>query len=579
MKKILYFSEYLVSKYGKQLYRIPINLPFGCPHRERNSGKGCIFCAEDGARARHLKNHFNLREQIESGISYVKRRYNSENPYIAYFQSFTNTYADIASIRRYYSETLSMADFRMIITATRPDCLGKDVINYLSELNSKYELWVELGVQTANNETLKTINRQHDFACVEDAVKRLAEAGIKTAAHIILGLPGEDRNDFLNTAEKLSVLPFSGIKVHNLLVLKNTPLAKLYAETSFKTMNEYEYAAALLDFLRALPDEWIVMRINADADEKEIIAPKWWMKKGQFLDYFNELFSVNGDCGDFTDFSHIPGVMTDDGSRTLYHPVYKQHFHTLAGAATEALKKFVLPSGIVQEMEKGADVKILDIGFGLGYNAIAAVKEAVRIKKGRAEIVSLEHDMKTLEAALRLYVPGSFDALILESLIRKHEWKSEYAKIEIIFDDARQSMLKLNQGFDCIFLDAFSPDSNPELWTYDFFRQIKKRLNGNGRILTYSSAFPVLGALKRCGFHIGETEAFGRRKGGTIASLAPSAIQKPLSDKELNIICKSTAGTAYRDPSLNWTHEKILDFRVKIISKLRAGNIPKWFKA
>ncbi|OGV50471.1 MAG: TIGR01212 family radical SAM protein [Lentisphaerae bacterium GWF2_44_16] len=578
MKKILYFSEYLANKYGKQLYRIPVNLPFGCPHRKRNSGKGCIFCAEDGARARHLKKHFNLKEQIDSGINYVKRRYGSENPYIAYFQSFTNTYADIESIRRYYSEALSMADFSMIITATRPDCLGNDVINYLSELNGKYELWVELGVQTANDETLKTINRQHDFACVEDAVKKLAGAGIKTAAHLILGLPGEDSGDFRRTAEKLSALPFSGVKVHNLLVLKNTPLAKLYAEGSFKAMNEYEYAAALLEFLRALPDGWTVMRINADADEKEIIAPKWWMKKGQFLDYFNELFSANAKCGDFTDFSHIPGVMTDDGTRTLYHPRYRQHFHTLAGAATEALRKFILPSEIISEMEKGADVKILDIGFGLGYNAISAAKEAVKIEKGHAVIVSLEHDRKTLEAALKLYAPDSLDALILECLLREQKWENKYAEIKIIFDDARQTIQKLNQSFDCIFLDAFSPDTNPELWTYDFFRIMKKRLSGHGRILTYSSAYPVLGALKRCGFHIGETEAFGRRKGGTIAALDAYLIQKPLSGKELNIICKSTAGAAYRDPSLDWTHEKILAFRSKVISELRKHNVPKWFR-
>lgn len=578
MEKILLFSEYLIKKYGKPLQRIPVSLPLSCPHREKNSGRGCIFCAEDGSRARHLKNHFDLKAQIESGIEYAKRRYNAEAPYIAYFQAFTNTYAELETLKKYYTEVLSLADFAMVIVATRPDCLEDKVIGYLAELNQKYEVWVELGVQSAQEKTLALINRQHDFECVKDAVQRLDRAGIKVAAHMMLGLPGETLEDFKDSARKISALPFSAVKLHNLLVLKNTPLAKLYAEGKCPVMNEYDYAFALVEVLKILPDGWPVMRLNADADPKETIAPRWWMKKSQFLAYVSELFESSKKQGSTTDFRKIPGIRTGDGSFTLYHPEYRQHFHTLAGAATEAQNKFIIPSGIKEKLQTSEKVSLLDIGFGLGYNAAAAIKCARETGQAKLEIISLEKDMKTLQAAEQFFAAESLEHRIISALHSKGGWNDDFSAITILSDDARKAVPKLEESFDCIFLDAFSTEANPELWTYDFIKRLASLLKPDGTITTYSAAFPVMGAFLRCGLHTGETEAFGRKRGGLIASNNIGFIRKPLSDKDLKITLNSTAGLPYRDPGLDWHREKIIEFRDKVTQRLRSRGIPKWFK-
>lgn len=571
MKELYFFSDYLNEKYGRALYRVPVDLPLSCPHRIKNSGTGCVFCPEDGARARHLRNNLDIKSQVERGIQYVTERYGALSPYILYFQSFTNTFGDISSIRSFYSDALSCGDFSVVITATRPDCLPDDVLDYLEELNEKYEFWVELGVQSANDKTLELINRGHDFAAVEDAAERLAKRNIKCAAHVILGLPGETEKDFIYTAKKLAELPFSGIKIHNLLVLRKTPLAAIYEREKFKVLNEYEYAAALKDFLLETPEKRVIMRIQADASEKDIIAPKWWMKKGQFLDYFKNFFAEGEDSQ-----NKISSVKTSDGSYTLYHPAYKQNFHSGAGAESESVMKFINPCGIKKKLEEKERVSILDIGFGLGWNAVKTAELAEETKKGFLEILSLEKDMKTLEAALSLPGINPFHAEILSSLIKNNAWHGKYCSIKIVFDDARKSVRECGMKFDAVYLDAFSPDKNPELWTYDFILKLKDLMNLDAVLATYSGAFPVKGALLRAGFFVGQSPAFGRRNAGTTASREKLLIEIPLDPKDENIVLHSTAGAAYRDPSLCANPEDILEFRKKTVERLRRLGIPKW---
>lgn len=201
-RRIYFFKDYLIEKFGHPLYRIPINLGLGCPHKTKDSS-GCIFCAEDGARAMHLQRNLKINEQIEEGIKYVHRRYDpSAAEYMAYLQAYTNTYTDIEKLKELYEKILISANFRLLIVATRPDCLPKEVLKYFYELNKRVELWVELGIQTANDITLKTINRGHDFKTAEQSIKALNELGIKTATHIIIGLPGETLNDYVDTIKK-----------------------------------------------------------------------------------------------------------------------------------------------------------------------------------------------------------------------------------------------------------------------------------------------------------------------------------------------------------------------------------------
>ncbi len=579
-RKLYFFKDYLIDKFGTPLYRIPVDLPLSCPNRQRNSGQGCIFCAEDGARARHLRHHLNLAEQVRSGIDYVRRRYQGGPPYIAYFQSFTNTNAPVEQLRRYYEEVLALADFRMVIIATRPDCLPPDVLDYLEELKQRYVVWVELGVQTSNDRTLELIKRGHDFAAVRRAVNALVERGIPCAAHVILGLPGEGMEDFLQTARDLAALPFSGIKIHNLLVLKNTPLAKLYADKKdepgwFNINNEYEYADALARFLALIPEEWPLMRLNADAPDEQIIAPKWWMSKGQFLDYLRE-FIAGGDDADGRFAGAVPKVRTADGSFTFYHPEYKQHFHTLAGAASEAELKFVGPSGLRERLAQGP-IRLLDVGYGLGYNAIAAVRCAKDVG-GVLDIVTLECDLKTLRAGLAIFPPESLEYRVTGDLLKNGIWRQEGITVSLLTGNAAVTVRSVDDPFDVIFLDGFSPDKNPELWTYDFIRELAGKLAHDGIMTTYSSAFPVLGALMRTGLHVGMSAAFGRKRGGTVAAWLPGLIAVPLADKERNIVLHSTAGVAYRNYSGVLPAAEIIRQREMLVEKLRRQGVPRWYK-
>ncbi|MEI8247856.1 MAG: TIGR01212 family radical SAM protein [Lentisphaerota bacterium] len=577
MEKIYFFKDYLLEHYGLQMHRIPIDLPLSCPNREKNSGAGCIYCADDGNRARHLRHNLSLPDQVARGIEYVRTRYCGGPPYIAYFQSFTNTNAPVDTLRRYYSEVLGLADFRMMIVSTRPDCLGEDVLDLLCEFQARCDVWVELGVQTSNEKTLQLIRRGHTFGDVKAAACRLAERGIKSAAHVILGLPGEGPDDFRQTALDIAELPFCAVKLHNLLVLKNTPLAKMYADPAFEPkiqiMNEYEYAAAAAGFLRLLPSDWTVMRVTADADVKDVIAPKWWMKKGQFIDYLNKYIERGSNLPE-----EIPGTETGDGSLTLYHPEYRQHFHTLAGAVSEARHKFIIPSKLHDRLIARPEVKALDIGFGLGYNVFEAVRTAQNAAKGRLSIVSLEKDIRSLRASSRLFAADSLELRILDALLNAGSFKSDFAEITLLAGDARSTVRTLKQEFDCIYLDGFSPDINPELWTLDFFRELKRLLDPSGVIVTYSSAYPVRGAMLKCGLLTGETDAFGRRRGGTAAAMDVSAIEKTLDEKEMNIILKSTAGTPYRDPGLDNAALWILEHHKRVIAGLRSRGVPKWFK-
>lgn len=622
--KIYFFKDYLVEKYGQPLYRVSIDLPFSCPHRTENRGAGCIFCAEDGARARHLQYNLQLKQQIADSINYIKQRYNAQAPYIAYFQSFTNTYAPVAKLRELYEQALAEADFKMLIIATRPDCLPEPVLDYLNELNKRYDLWVELGVQSANNHTLELIQRGHDFTAVESAAKQLAKRGIKCAAHVIIGLPGEDITDYRRTATKIAALPFSGIKIHNLLVLKHTPLAKMFADPHAKppvtVLNEYEYAKALAEFLRLIPAEWPIMRLTADADKTQLIAPKWWMKKGQFIEFFKKYYHRN-------DSSLAFMVETADGSPTLYHPTYRQHFHSLAGAVSETENKFILPCKLAERLKKG-DVKLLDIGFGLGYNAIGAAKQAIQAaaperctsdiehsiskekialattlttasrtaatlgksdlqeradlsgtSSGKIHIITLEKDRSTLVAAKNIFAVDSLETEIIDTLLQAGIWQNQYATIELKLGDARHTVQELNETFDCIFMDGFSPDKNPELWSFDFIRQLTNRLAQNGAIATYSSAYPVRGAMLKADLTVCASRAFGRRRGGTVAAFSRNALVGiPLPDKEIDIILKSTAGVPYFDRGLTLNSKAIFTYRNKLVRKLRQHGIPKWHK-
>ncbi|MCP4177563.1 MAG: TIGR01212 family radical SAM protein [bacterium] len=606
-RNIYFFKDYLEERYSKSLYRIPIDLGFSCPHRTANSS-GCIFCSENGSRAVHLQNKINIKAQILKGIDYVEKRYNAGGQYIAYLQSYTNTNADINTIRKIYDEILSLADFKILIISTRPDCLPPQVLDYLNELSKKIEIWVELGVQTANDSTLIKINRAHTFKETEKAVTALNNLSIKTSAHIIIGLPDEDLSDNLATIEKINKLPFSGIKFHNLLILKNSPLGNLY-KNNFKEIkgnklfierlgninlyNEYEYISILVEIIRRTPSNWPVMRLIAEADKKQIILPAWNMSKGQIIELTENIMQDNNYTqGDLigsdikntakkynsNDLINNLKIKTEDNSFTFYSPDFRENYHSTAGAYSEAVNKFIIPSDFEYYYNRKGSIQILDVGFGLGYNALAAINEAERLNK-KVEITSLEYDTKSLSLALSIYDKTTTEYDMLNNLMNSEKWSFRNNTIDILFGDARNNIKKIkSESFDIVFLDAFSTTKNPELWTYDFIKQLSNLISNDGVIVTYSAAYPVRGAFLRNHFFTGITEPFGRRNGGTIVSKNIKLIKNTISEKDMNIITKSTAGTPYRDPSLKWTKKKIISYRTKLIKKLKDKGIPKWYK-
>ncbi len=550
---------------GNHTQRISLDPGFPCPHGR------CTFCGSDGSRARHLSAGMSIAEQVERGKAYLRERYKSDGPYTAYFQAFTGTNAPIEKIRQIYEEALAQADFTGIVIGTRPDCISDECLDYLTELKKRYDLLIELGVQTANDETLRRIHRGHDFACAANAVKRLAERNIPVAAHLILGLPGETAEDWRNTAREIGKLPFRAVKMHQLLVLKGTKLAAEYAEHTFPVLNEYEYAEALECFLRELPEGMEILRLTADSDPEGIIAPKWWMKKGQFREMFLERFANGG--GRFTP------CRTEDGSYTLYHPAYRQHFHSIAGAKEESFKKYIEPAGLAERLKNRPLTKILDVGFGLGCNASGAFRLANdTVKSGRLEITSLEFDRNVIPAALML---PDCDRPFFESLRNQEKVTGKYAELNIQYGDARKTVQSVavqnNAPYDVIFLDGFSPDTNPELWTADFIKILAGLMAEDGVLVTYSSAYPLFGALLGAGLKIFRPEPFGRRRPGTAAAKIPLDLP-PLSQKDLDITTKSTAGIPYRDSGLRSTREQIFARRKEEVAEQRKSGMPKWYK-
>ncbi|HRR06744.1 MAG TPA: TIGR01212 family radical SAM protein, partial [Victivallales bacterium] len=555
-----FFQDYLEEKYSRKLYRVPIDPGFGCPYALANR---CFFCDESGARPAHISPQMPIEDQIKKGVEFVRRNYGQNAGLIAYVQTHTGTNAPPEKLKQIYDFILRIEKFNILIISTRPDSINKQIINILENLSKEIELWIELGVQTSNNSTLKLINRKHDFSKVKDTVFLLDSHKINTAAHIILGLPGEGICDFRKTASKISELPFKAIKIHNLLILKNTVFEQWFNEGKIKVMNEHEYAAILLDFVKHLRQDILLMRICADTDESKLIAPKWNLTKNQFIHMFRTLLQNN----ETSKFSKIP---TADSSYTLYHPKYKDYYRSLYGARTESEKIFINPCEIRKKLKEKKYIYILEIGFGIGYNLRTTLEffNESNNKTTKLEYLAFENDFSGLENAISLDIIEKSNKEIFIDLLNKKSFSNKNLKIQIIEGDARKNIQKIMKFFDAIYLDPFAPDRNIELWTYDFIKEITKKMKNDSILATYSSAYPVRGAMIRAGLFIGDILSSNRKK-ATIAALQKELIPNPIPQKEFNIIMRTTTGLPYRDPGLCSSIEKIIDLRKKTLYKLR----------
>jgi len=280
MKRYRDFNTYLKEIFGERVQKISLDAGLGCPNRDGTiSRRGCIFCDRRGSGTGALINHgLSIAQQIAEAKDFIQKRYKA-NKFIAYFQSFTNTYAPVSHLKGLYDEALAQKNMLGLSVATRPDCVDREILTLLSSYQADHLVWLEYGLQSSHDKTLKLINRGHDVACFEQSVLMADEYSINICAHIILGLPGEDREMMLQTAQFLSNLPVRGVKIHLLYVVKGTPLSELYHKEGFRCLNRKEYANLVVDFLELLPPDMVIQRLTGDPIQSELEAPLWAKEK------------------------------------------------------------------------------------------------------------------------------------------------------------------------------------------------------------------------------------------------------------------------------------------------------------
>jgi len=283
------FNSYLKEIFGERVQKISLDAGLGCPNRDGTiSDKGCIFCDSRGSGTGALINSgLTIDDQIIRARKFIRNRYGAKK-FIAYFQSFTNTYAPLHHLKVLYDQALAHKDIVGLSVATRPDCVDIEILRLLGSYRKEYLVWVEYGLQSAHDTTLNRINRGHDAACFERSVIMAGESGLNVCAHIILGLPGEDREMMLQTARFLSNLPIQGIKIHLLYVVQGTPLATQYEKGEFRCLEQEEYVDLVVDFLELLPDSFVVQRLTGDPLKSELVAPSWAKEKSENLRLIKE---------------------------------------------------------------------------------------------------------------------------------------------------------------------------------------------------------------------------------------------------------------------------------------------------
>lgn len=276
----------LKERYSEKLYKLSLNGGMTCPNRDgKISEGGCIFCSAGGSGDFAANFNPDIAKQIEQAKTLVSKKYQGDR-FIAYFQAYTNTYASVEYLRKLFMDTIMRDDIAILSIATRPDCLGDDVIKLLAELNRMKPVWVELGLQTINESTAKLINRGYELSCYDEAVRKLKNIGVEIITHMIIGLPYETKEDILSTAEYIGKTA-NGIKLQLMHILKNTKLLEMYEKGEFKALTEEEYIEIVCEIISILPREMVIHRLTGDGNPDELIAPLWSLRKLQVLNGIN----------------------------------------------------------------------------------------------------------------------------------------------------------------------------------------------------------------------------------------------------------------------------------------------------
>lgn len=284
---------YLKQTFGSKTYKVALDAGFTCPNRDGRVGSGgCIFCSAGGSGDFAGDRRLSIDEQLEHGIKGLTKFH--ANQYIAYYQAFTNTYADADTLRRLYEPALRRSDIAALSVATRPDCIPDETLELLSECSKIKPMWIELGLQTVHEKTARYIRRGYELKCFEETCKRLKEKKLPVIVHVILGLPGEDESMMLETIDYINNVSADGIKLQLLHVLENTDLAADYRAGLFKTLSCEEYVDITVKCIAELSQSIVIHRLTGDGPSDILIAPTWSREKLTVLNKIHHELRIRG---------------------------------------------------------------------------------------------------------------------------------------------------------------------------------------------------------------------------------------------------------------------------------------------
>ena len=290
------WNYYLRNTFGEKIFKVSINAGFTCPNIDgKVAYGGCTYCSKEGSGDFAGNPKDDLIKQFKEIKEMMLKKWPNAK-YIGYFQAYTNTYAPLDVLKEKYETILEQEDVVGLSISTRPDCLEDDVVEYLSELNERTNLWVELGLQTIHDSTSKIINRGHDYKTFLEGVEKLKAKNIKIVVHIINGLPGEDYNMMMETAKAVADLNVHGIKIHLLHVIKDTPMARMLEKNMMTLMTQEEYVNLVCDQLEILPPEMIIHRLTGDGKKEDLVGPLWSLKKWEVLNAIDDTLKSRNSC-------------------------------------------------------------------------------------------------------------------------------------------------------------------------------------------------------------------------------------------------------------------------------------------
>ena len=279
------YNDWAKKEYGGRLQKVSIDAGFTCPNRDGSLGiGGCSFCNNEGFSPSYLRDEREIHKQIDIGIEFMRRRYPKTKGFLAYFQSYSNTYGDLALLKSRYEAALSHPAISGLVIGTRPDCLPDETLDFLADLSRRMLVELEIGIESCNDAVLKECLRGHDFACTREAIHRAAGRGLFITGHLLLGLPLETRDSLIEGAKALARLPLDALKFHQLQIVRGTRLANQYrnAPESLQLLDPDDYLDAVIDMLEHLPPQIKIQRLGSEVPPNVLVSPDWGMRLHKF---------------------------------------------------------------------------------------------------------------------------------------------------------------------------------------------------------------------------------------------------------------------------------------------------------